>query len=583
MPAPAMHSVRSRKGSEENADLQFKSITRNELAKLIADGSDGKVNLSQAGLMLKNIGCLGQIHPSLLASKFAFEGEEDLRVTGPVGDQGVPKKKSDKQKKKEAAKEGRSSCERHYQYGVRVATQALKGLNYAGQAGGQVTAAGTELLKGHVAGLSASGKRNRRSHLLAGGATQPALLDQLDEELEKLDQSDGKQSLSDFAQPAPIDYLEPLTDDAAPATIRDAIMGAKHLSHDVQSWLWESVQERWFLAPASISANNCTAAALAPAVLNLASSLLRDSPEARALGIAQLLAAVHACAQQNIGESAIELYKQYPDTYEEVVPMRSKWAPLALRRDMDGEIMSVKGRATLNLHSPEELLEYEPFYQMILDKTASHFNAEAPSVRQCIKTVQDVGSGCWRLGLTLLEFATHWRLNRLTCPGLEVPRQLTFLRLVVRALQETAASNDDGGRPGVTALLKTLQHYQPKAVRFVLKQAMVWKNLTCDPAVFAMIASVSGSDSDDIELESLLFDQLQKICECEKENTCRSPETNKRPRLAGQSDAVHALLEAGMQEALEADKVDAGMHDENDHLSELYEDWRERSWPADCS
>ena len=153
----------------------------------------------------------------------------------------------------------------------------------------------------------------------------------------------------------------------------------------------------------------------------------------------------------------------------------------------------------------------------------------------------------------------------------------------MRALQETAASNDDGGRPGVTALLKTLQHDQPKAVRVVLKQAMGWKNLTCDPAVFAMIASVSGSDSDDIELESLLFDQLQKICECEKENTCRSPETNKRPRLAGQSDAVHALLEAGMQEALEADKVDAGMHDDDDHLSELYEDWRERSWPADCS
>ena len=65
MPAAAMHSVRSRKGSEANADLQFKSITRKELAKLIADGSDGKVNLSQAGVMLKNTVRLGQMHPSL--------------------------------------------------------------------------------------------------------------------------------------------------------------------------------------------------------------------------------------------------------------------------------------------------------------------------------------------------------------------------------------------------------------------------------------------------------------------------------------------------------------------------------------
>ena len=103
MPGAAIHSVRSRKDSEANADLQFKSITRKELAKLIANGSDGKITLSQADRMLKNTVSLGQMHPSLLASNFAFEGEEGLRVTGPVGDQGVPPKKSDKQKAKEAA------------------------------------------------------------------------------------------------------------------------------------------------------------------------------------------------------------------------------------------------------------------------------------------------------------------------------------------------------------------------------------------------------------------------------------------------------------------------------------------------
>ena len=80
------------------------------------------------------------------------------------------------------------------------------------------------------------------------------------------------------------------------------------------------------------------------------------------------------------------------------------------------------------------------------------------SVSEVIQTVLDVGSGRWRLGLTILEFAVHWQLNRLTVPGLEVPRALTCLRVVVRALQETAASNDDGGGPGVTALFKTLQY-----------------------------------------------------------------------------------------------------------------------------
>ena len=46
MPGAAIHSVRSRKDSEANADLQFKSIKRKELAKLIADGSDGKITSS---------------------------------------------------------------------------------------------------------------------------------------------------------------------------------------------------------------------------------------------------------------------------------------------------------------------------------------------------------------------------------------------------------------------------------------------------------------------------------------------------------------------------------------------------------